>query len=164
MLRHMPLNPFAALGEPRYGPQFVHNLAFLSPSKPFAVIAEAWLQTLRADRRLGSVAVADAAKFDVEAAVQAAGAEMPDTEPTDIEDLDATDFDIAVLIDEAPDSLELGPDEATWLQRKICLKWQQEDPDNLDRVCDSLRCKVVKLLEMLDEETMQSICRPGLSC
>eukprot|EP00929_Paragymnodinium_shiwhaense_P108623 TRINITY_DN74934_c0_g1_i1.p1 TRINITY_DN74934_c0_g1~~TRINITY_DN74934_c0_g1_i1.p1 ORF type:complete len:166 (+),score=32.71 TRINITY_DN74934_c0_g1_i1:54-551(+) len=163
-------NAFGALSNVGYGPQYTHNIVFIDRSPGAALrMAAGWLRLLKEDRLLGFACaeVWSSAPYSLSLpctvdAMMSVGADVRKLEATDMEELDADDFDTIVMLREE-DSEEMVLDE-DWKEREIVLEWQFPRSCAPDELRDTLREKVTELLEHFDVLKMKRACGQGTSC
>lgn len=160
----MPANVFAALGEEHYGPQYLHNVAFLCGDGRLARMADGWLQALRGDRRIGAAVTGRCAGEDAEcvAVMSEVGVDISESELSLEEELEPEDFDIAiVLAEEGGRAHELVDDD--WRRRSVFLEWRCPLQD-WRAAREELRARVADLLLLLDDKAVRAAVGPGVSC
>eukprot|EP00928_Gymnodinium_smaydae_P016113 TRINITY_DN16002_c0_g1_i1.p1 TRINITY_DN16002_c0_g1~~TRINITY_DN16002_c0_g1_i1.p1 ORF type:complete len:193 (-),score=34.76 TRINITY_DN16002_c0_g1_i1:309-851(-) len=178
-------NAFADLAEVAYGPHCVHNVAFLSEDGALASVAEAWLRHLRGERRLGTASLGwssvNEPSSELTDAMEEAGASFDGIETLALDELDALDFDTAVVLTQEDGSVEReqqdavkvsalpAPVQATdWDAREARYVWRLPRPHAADTshmdVAGAIKGRVEALLASFDELAMKRACGAGTSC
>eukprot|EP00927_Polykrikos_kofoidii_P069997 TRINITY_DN65790_c0_g1_i1.p1 TRINITY_DN65790_c0_g1~~TRINITY_DN65790_c0_g1_i1.p1 ORF type:complete len:188 (+),score=19.29 TRINITY_DN65790_c0_g1_i1:71-565(+) len=162
-------NAFGCLSAAGYGPQFIHNVAFIGNNAHTVRLAEGWLRSLRAERKIGTVCACvgvcdeECSELTHEAS-RAIDIDLSDIELAELEELEPEDFDTVVRLIACSELTPVGSTAHGWESCENCFEWTLPGLQNVNDFNASLQGNVRDLLAYFDELAMKRACGQGTSC
>mmetsp|Transcript_11204 Transcript_11204/g.29865 ORF Transcript_11204/g.29865 Transcript_11204/m.29865 type:complete len:165 (+) Transcript_11204:61-555(+) len=162
-------NAFGCLSDLGYGPQYTHNVAFISPASHLSKIAECCLLASKGKRKIGGAAACVEGLVTLSADVFLSEPELDArifaVELHELEDLDPEDFDTVVVLGfQAPSAAEALT--ADWAAHSNIFKWALAEAEGgaRDAVFPEVEKKIASLLDHFEQLAMKRACGQGVSC